>query len=47
MIEEARVGCRRFIEVDNWAVYRARLLDLYQNLEAAYPARERADLAVS
>src|SRR2546423_1519341 len=34
MIAAARVGCRRFVEEDNWpAVYRSRLLDLYGNIE--------------
>jgi hypothetical protein len=43
MIDEARAGCHRFIEADNWTVYRARLLDLYRNLEAMVPARNRPD----
>jgi glycosyltransferase involved in cell wall biosynthesis len=38
-IEEARAGCRRFIEADNWAVYRARLLDLYRRLEPQVPVQ--------
>ncbi|HEX3652694.1 MAG TPA: glycosyltransferase [Rhizomicrobium sp.] len=43
MIDEARAGCHRFIEADNWTVYRARLLDLYRNLEAMVPTRNRPD----
>jgi glycosyltransferase involved in cell wall biosynthesis len=42
-IEKARAGCRRFIEADNWTIYRARLLELYQNLEPAFPSPNRAD----
>jgi len=33
MIEQAQSGCRRFIEADNWTVYRQRLLELYRKLE--------------
>ncbi|HEX3944892.1 MAG TPA: glycosyltransferase [Rhizomicrobium sp.] len=33
MIEQAQAGCRRFIEADNWTVYRRRLLELYGKLE--------------
>ncbi|MFL5239458.1 MAG: glycosyltransferase [Rhizomicrobium sp.] len=41
MLEEARAGCRRFIEQDNWAVlYRPRLLALYQGLEEQIGARK-------
>jgi glycosyltransferase involved in cell wall biosynthesis len=33
MLAEARAGCRRFIEADNWQVsYRPRLLALYETL---------------
>jgi glycosyltransferase involved in cell wall biosynthesis len=36
MLDEARAGCRRFIEQDNWsALYRPRLLALYERLGAA------------
>jgi hypothetical protein len=34
MLAEAREGCRRFIEADNWlSIYRGRLLQLYENLQ--------------
>lgn len=32
MLAEARVGCRAFIEKDNWSVYRQRLLELYDKI---------------
>ena len=34
MIAVAREGCRRFVEEDSWsAIYRKRLLDLYEDIE--------------
>jgi len=43
MLEEARAGCRRFIEQDNWStLYRPRLLALYERLGAAQKTRVQA-----
>jgi glycosyltransferase involved in cell wall biosynthesis len=39
MIEKAQAGCHRFIEADNWTVYRRRLLELYRKLEEQVSAR--------
>jgi glycosyltransferase involved in cell wall biosynthesis len=45
MIDQARAGCRRFIEADNWTVYRGRLLDLYRRLEGIAPLPDRSGRA--
>jgi glycosyltransferase involved in cell wall biosynthesis len=50
MIAAAREGCRRFIEADSWpAIYRSRLLDLYENIgrRGASSRKEKAEAAAS
>lgn len=42
MIDQARAGCRRFIEADNWTVYSRRLLELYRTLEGQTPPPGRS-----
>jgi hypothetical protein len=32
-LTEARLSCRRFVETNNWNLYAARLLDLYECIE--------------
>jgi glycosyltransferase involved in cell wall biosynthesis len=50
MTAAAQEGCRRFIEEDSWpAIYRSRLLDLYEEIErrGASSRREKAEATAS
>jgi glycosyltransferase involved in cell wall biosynthesis len=47
MLAEARVGCRAFIEKDNWSVYRQRLVELYDKLARRVAAESPVGKALS